>query len=733
MKRTLRIIASVTAIIIFALHIAAEISGDKRITVFLKNSPAEVYNAGELESVDFSFVGNDDKEYDHIVSHVFTMGFDSVASYPVELIDSIVFGSGNNRVPKETSVEITEAKHAYITGYEDGVIHYTLQTPAALLPSVNDLIYYDNISEIFPAGLCAKVTGVMSQDESIAVAVTEVEPSELFDEYVVSTEFAGEPHQVYIDSEGDEEDAAPEPQCRATVWDGQRKYNMKANVGLSTSYVRYDILSGDIFAKITLTVDGEYNLNCRHNGNVDVTYSSGKTVAVPIAISEVNKKWFNPTMDMKVSFKVKATSSDVNLDIKRKHKASFYYIVSKGDTILYKPEMAADGDCITTFNNDAYLDGTLSLTGSFTISMRPFMRNKGTRAVISTGPSLKGSIGAESLKKMSAEYVRELYDKSQLSLNTSMSVSGSSTVYKGSKVVSTSKMKANGRLSSMLSEGKYNMLPAFYDVNSSVDASAKSINLTCKSSTRLIRDLNVSSEVFNPSDGRSIAQGSGQKTFISGTEADNEYTSDIGMGSYSGNPYTCHARPIINYGAYGIKGPDTGNEQCLNGSAAHPHAIDLGLPSGTKWACCHVGASSPEQYGSVFKQKADFHDSTGDASWKIPTLAQARELAVECRWTRTSLNGVKGWMGTGPNGNRIFMPASGYAGYRASDRWDTGDCTYIWTSSRSGSEGTVLKFLNPAGFDDFEIIVPYKVTNTLYISPDSDSPAYYMSLRLVTQ
>ena len=25
----------------------------------------------------------------------------------------------------------------------------------------------------------------------------------------------------------------------------------------------------------------------------------------------------------------------------------------------------------------------------------------------------------------------------------------------------------------------------------------------------------------------------------------------------------------------------------------HPHAIDLGLPSGTKWACCNVGATKP--------------------------------------------------------------------------------------------------------------------------------------------
>ena len=29
--------------------------------------------------------------------------------------------------------------------------------------------------------------------------------------------------------------------------------------------------------------------------------------------------------------------------------------------------------------------------------------------------------------------------------------------------------------------------------------------------------------------------------------------------------------------------------------------VDLGLPSGIKWATCNVGADSPEDYGSILK------------------------------------------------------------------------------------------------------------------------------------
>ena len=32
----------------------------------------------------------------------------------------------------------------------------------------------------------------------------------------------------------------------------------------------------------------------------------------------------------------------------------------------------------------------------------------------------------------------------------------------------------------------------------------------------------------------------------------------------------------------------------------HPHALDLGLPSGTIWSCCNLGASAPQYYGSKY-------------------------------------------------------------------------------------------------------------------------------------
>lgn len=155
---------------------------------------------------------------------------------------------------------------------------------------------------------------------------------------------------------------------------------------------------------------------------------------------------------------------------------------------------------------------------------------------------------------------------------------------------------------------------------------------------------------------------------------------------------------------------------CPDGN--HPHAIDLGLPSGTKWCCCNVGASIPEGYGgyyawgetsekSVYSSDTyAFYDNANykyinigsdisgtqydvahvrmGAPWRMPTHEQQEELEL-CTRLWTQKNGVWGILITGPNGGQVFFPAAGY-------RWkgdldDAGSCGYYWSSSLIPSYG----------------------------------------------
>jgi len=112
--------------------------------------------------------------------------------------------------------------------------------------------------------------------------------------------------------------------------------------------------------------------------------------------------------------------------------------------------------------------------------------------------------------------------------------------------------------------------------------------------------------------------------------------------------------------------------------------IDLGLPSGTKWAICNVGALKPsdegyyfawgetkpkKEYGENYKfnvqsitlpSKADAATANMGAGWRMPTETEMDELIDNCTITKVIRNGVIGRLFTGPNGNSIFLPAAGY-------------------------------------------------------------------------
>lgn len=131
--------------------------------------------------------------------------------------------------------------------------------------------------------------------------------------------------------------------------------------------------------------------------------------------------------------------------------------------------------------------------------------------------------------------------------------------------------------------------------------------------------------------------------------------------------------------------------------------VDLGLPSGVKWARTNLGATSPEKSGllyawgeSVPKSFYDFTnykfcngtaktltkyctdneygtvdgktvlDSADDvalqllgAGWRIPTVEDLNELMEKCTWIFETVGEQKGYTVTGPNGNSIFLPMSG--------------------------------------------------------------------------
>lgn len=190
----------------------------------------------------------------------------------------------------------------------------------------------------------------------------------------------------------------------------------------------------------------------------------------------------------------------------------------------------------------------------------------------------------------------------------------------------------------------------------------------------------------------------------------------------------------------------------LTGSINDHEWVDLGLPSGIKWATCNVGASSPSEYGNYFAwgetspkaeytaanslisdrshtelESAGIINSSGtltssyDAAtanwgspWRMPTKAEFEELEKECNWTWTTDNGTNGYIVTGPNGKTIFLPA---AGNRLDTSYYAGEFGYYWSASAGDGNSLVYDL----GFDSKHRVVGWGTpTNGEAIRPVSE-------------
>lgn len=161
---------------------------------------------------------------------------------------------------------------------------------------------------------------------------------------------------------------------------------------------------------------------------------------------------------------------------------------------------------------------------------------------------------------------------------------------------------------------------------------------------------------------------------------------------------------------------------CPDGN--HPHIIDLGLPSGTKWACCNVGADSPGAFGGYYawgeKEEKDAYSETtylyaywdgskGDyvwediggnisgtgydvaasswgEGWRMPSLEQLEELLGKCTYELYTESGTQGILFKGDNGNSLFIP---FAGARMGKKTSyVGSYCFCWSGMASPSNAS---------------------------------------------
>jgi hypothetical protein len=204
------------------------------------------------------------------------------------------------------------------------------------------------------------------------------------------------------------------------------------------------------------------------------------------------------------------------------------------------------------------------------------------------------------------------------------------------------------------------------------------------------------------------------------------------------------------------------NEFCPDGN--HPHMIDLGLPSGTKWACCNVGAKTPAEYGGYFAwgetvPKSAYLSSNykwfigGDdhqitkycsnsdygtvdniiglepaddaayvnwgAEWRMPGTAQMNELLDNCTSEWTNVNGIGGYIfKSNINNSAVFFPAGGWYNNKGLKGLETDGC--YWS-----------RFNAYSSYPNFAFVLAFLYGNMGWISVATFGRQYGANVRAV--
>lgn len=153
----------------------------------------------------------------------------------------------------------------------------------------------------------------------------------------------------------------------------------------------------------------------------------------------------------------------------------------------------------------------------------------------------------------------------------------------------------------------------------------------------------------------------------------------------------------------------------IRGTSNGHEWVDLGLPSGTKWATCNVGTDKFDYYGDLFvwgntqiisnenvswTKRPPYYSQTSSFSglvqydpakalwgrtWRTPTKEEFQELLDNCTFTWTDEYDGGVWVKSKRNGQQIYLPACG--GCSGTQGYDyAGIVGIYWTSTASPTE-----------------------------------------------
>lgn len=715
----------------FAACICGALAQNDAMFVYRNDGQINAFLKEDIDSIRYSHIGLDSLVHrEFMIQEVWTA--DSVYRIPLAAIDSVSFITPPT-VLKTDVTKIEDTFIDYIIGCDGLILKLKSTTPAHLLPHSGDKLVLLDGCEALPYGFSGIVSAVENVSDGIDVVCEQAYLEDLFESFCsVSTMYGtSDTEPMYVASSGRPKRAVFNPGSKEFKL-GPYNYDVTAEISNDITQDGDLVFKEGASASLSITPtfrvhtflmmgeeQGTY-FSCSITGDIDIESKLALYAGVEYSKDVEMGKFEYPipaTYGIVKFYIVPGffgrMGASVTASVKQNRKYAFgmaYDYSSVGANLLapsLRCRLASSSKEIEGSLDGSIASGAFIETGFSVLSrdlIKIYVRGE-------YGWQLKGSLALRNSDIKEAGKDTKLYEMLKASsietgpfANVSM---GGSTFNSGPSVTLGESEEA---------VKKWDIVPKFLKINVKGMESSSSIEVSTSMNGDCIAPTTVGLMLLDDNKNE-IANFTSSDKFTNGYEM-----MDTCFVLTNGIVYT--ACPKVRLLGFDILATPVSDEYatipCLDDN--HTHAIDLGLPSGTKWCCHNVGASSPIERGGYYawgetEEKdwcswynyeyydpkhdheygycsSDFVDIGSDISgtqydvahvtmggaWCMPTSEQVEELLQYCTTQWVSIPngkyGVSGLLVTGPNGGRILLPPTG-----SSTDAPTPITGYYWTGT----------------------------------------------------
>lgn len=394
------------------------------VLIFLKDGKVEFVDSKKLLKIETVNKYQDENSTEKVQIQSFVLN-DTVFNIPITEIDSVAFGNRKIIAMKPQVRRIDESELPFIESFNGQEIVYKSTSSPDIIPLTGSKIFHDTFCEQFPYGLCARVNSVTKKEGATIVNITELEPAEIFDEYIVSgSQSIAIP--VAALSKGVVQRAASKGgfDFKLNYADSNLELNPEGYIT-----VRFENFVGrpiKNYYHCDVYLDYEVGLKFAYHSDDNLTKSIEspeitlfKTIVAGILSPKIALCLF---ADLQAEAKLE-------YNMKRTYSTHYDWTFHNGKNKFILVNDVDEAESRKEASIEAIIDGSIHLGVESKLTMNILFDRAGVGVNAKIGPYFKGEFGFGAINDLTNNYDTELFNKASLSTSVAAKLSTYSYYY----------------------------------------------------------------------------------------------------------------------------------------------------------------------------------------------------------------------------------------------------------------------------------------------------------------